>query len=219
MKQYRFVLLFVSVLAFAALACNGGRSPTSAPEPEVPTSAPEVMPATAAPTQDDSNSGDTSAQTGDSSEIVTFTDENNFFSFELPGDWTHENFLNEEDGVYVDRFESPDGTGFIENITGFSKEPLTGGANGKVALYFIHKYYSSTGKEGDIRISSDQIQPDGSERLAWTSKGGGYSGISYFEVRGDDRKTFLMLTVWWGSDTPQEVLDTIDAAIESYRIP
>lgn len=230
MKQYRFILFFVTVLVLAALACNGGSSPTSAPPTAAPqaaqptsvppTSAPPVAPPTSAPQQPQGNaSPPDSGQVGSNSDIVTFTDENNLFSFDLPGDWTYGNSFNDEDGVYIDRFESPNGLGFIENITGFSKERLSGGSNGKIALYFIHKYYSTTKAEGDIHISEDQLQPDGSERLTWKSDAGGYSGMSYFEVRGADRKTFLMLTVWWDSSADQATLDTINAAIESYRVP
>lgn len=225
MKQYRFVLLLVTALALAALACNAVSPPTSAPQVEPPTVAPEIMPATESPQENNPPAGSESApltdspQVGSNSDILTFTDENNLFSFELPGDWTYGNSFNDEDGVYIDRFESPNGLGFIENITGFSKKPLTGGSNGKVALYFIHKYYSTTKAQGDISISEDQIQPDGSERLTWKSDAGGYSGMSYFEVRGADRKTFLMLTVWWAPDVDQATLDTINAAIKSYRVP
>jgi len=219
MKQYRFILFFVTTLALAALACNGGSSPTSAPQVNPPVAVPQEN---VSPSNNDNSGGSVPSgggQAGGSSDIVTFTDANNLFSFDLPGDWTYGNSFNDKDGVYVDRFESPDGTGFIENITGFSGDPLTGGSNGKLALYFINKYYSNTGEGGDIRVSSDQIQKDGSERLAWKSTGGGYSGLSYFEVRGSDRKTFLMLTVWWSSATPQEVLDQINNAVESYRVP
>ncbi|HNE06417.1 MAG TPA: hypothetical protein PLT08_17955, partial [Anaerolineales bacterium] len=80
--------------------------------------------------------------------------------------------------------------------------------------------YSSTGKNnGDIRIKSDQIMKDGSERFEWTSKGGNYSGISFFEVRGDDKRTWLMWTLVWNNTADQAVLDVIDSAIASYRIP
>jgi len=218
MKQYRFIFIFVAILAITALACNGGAAPASDPAPQVdsPTSAPsnnnpppENKPEpTSKPPVDNNDSG-----------LVTFTDDNNLFSFDLPGDWNYSNSFNDEDGIYVDRFESPDQMGFIENITGFSKDALTGSSNGKIALYFIHKYYSATGKEGDIRISGDQLQADGSERLTWKSSSGGYSGISYFEIRGADRKTFLMLTTWWNDGTDQATLDVITQAIESYRIP
>jgi hypothetical protein len=218
MKQYRFLFVFAAMLALAALACNGGRTPTPVSQISPPTDAPQDI----NPTPDDiinTPAPSDNQQVDSSSGIVTFVDDNNLFSFDLPGDWTHSNSFNEDDGVYVDRFESPDGTSFIENITGFSKTTLSGSSNGKIALYFIHKYYSATGAEGDIRITSDQIQPDKSERLMWNSTSGGYSGISYFEVRGADRKTFLMLTVWWNDGTDQATIDIINQAIESYRVP
>ncbi len=218
MKQYKFIFLFTAMLALAAIACNGGAAPSSAPEDSPSNSDSNSV---VAPTEESAPSSNDSQPTesGASSDLVTFTDENNLFSIDLPGDWNHTNSFNDEDGIYVDRFEAPDEKGFIENISGFSKTPLTGGSNGKVALYFIHKYYSTTGEQGDIRISDDSIQPDGSERLQWKSQSGGYSGISYFEVRGDDRKTFLMFTVWWNEDADQTILDTINQSIESYRIP
>lgn len=228
MKKFRFILFLLTVLGLAALACSGGSSPTAAPEAQ-PTSAPQIIvvtatpeeaPATEAPATEPAASESSGGEfSGGSSELVTFTDSNNLFSFDLPGDWNYSNSFNEEDGIYVDRFESPDTTGFIENITGFNNEPISGKLNGKLALYFIHKYYSNTGKEGDISISSDQIQKDGSERLEWTSKSGGYSGVTFFEVRGSDRKTFLMLTAWWSSATPDAVFDQINGAITSYRVP
>jgi len=151
--------------------------------------------------------------------FVTFTDENNLFSFEIPENWNYSHSFNNEDGFYVDHFESFDQSGFIENISGFSSTPLTGSSNGKLALYFLHKYYSNTGEQGDIRISGDQIQADGSERLEWKSTGGGYSGISFFEVRGPDRTIFLMLTAWWSKATPQQVVDSIKHAINTYHAP
>ncbi|MBK6792037.1 MAG: hypothetical protein IPG80_05725 [Anaerolineales bacterium] len=83
----------------------------------------------------------------------------------------------------------------------------------------INNFYSATGAVGDIRISSDQIMNDGSERLEWVSKSGGYSGVSFFETRGDDNSTFMMLTSWWMGSADQATIDTINNAIASYRIP
>jgi hypothetical protein len=85
-------------------------------------------------------------------------------------------------------------------------------------LKLLNTYYSSTGKEGDIRISDDSIQKDGSERLTWTSKGGGYSGLSFLEVRSNGT-TFLFFTVDWGNDVQDTYIDTLNYVIESYKIP
>ena len=70
---------------------------------------------------------------------------------------------------------------------------------------------------GDIRVIGDQLQPDGSERLEWTSKSGGYSGYSYFEVR--NKTTFLMITIEWVDSEKDNYIDTLNQIIESYSIP
>ena len=59
---------------------------------------------------------------------------------------------------------------------------------------------------------------DKSERLTWTSKEGGYSGISFFEVRSN-KTTFLFFTVDWGDDVKDTYIDVLNYAIESYDIP
>jgi hypothetical protein len=80
----------------------------------------------------------------------------------------------------------------------------------------LNTYYSSTGREGDIRVSSTSTAQDGSTRLDWKSTGGDYSGISWFEIRGN--RTFLMWTVDWGNAADQSVLDILDHAINTYQI-
>ena len=61
------------------------------------------------------------------------------------------------------------------------------------------------------------MQKDGSERLTWTSKGGNYSGISFFEIRKPT--AMLMFTVWWDNDYKDQYGDVLNQVIESYRIP
>lgn len=100
-----------------------------------------------------------------------------------------------------------DGTSFVKS------------QKGQFALELINTFYSSTGQVGDIKVTGDQLMPDGSERLEWTSKGGGYSGMTFFETRGEDNSTFLMLSAWWMNDTDQATLDIINNAIASYHIP
>lgn len=118
---------------------------------------------------------------------------------------------------YIDQFKSPDGNALIENIAYDDGKPFTGSQNGKFALYLLNTFYSSTGKEGDIHVSDDSIQKDGSERLAWSSSGGGYSGLSYFEVR--NRTTFLMFTVEYANDYENTYIDILNNVVASYRTP
>ena len=223
-SQYRTIFAFIALLLVVSLACNGGATPTPAPTiPPAPTSAP--LP-TIDTTQQQGNapsgalpqSGNAPQQSGTSSDLVTFVDENNLLAFDLPGDWFYEHTVG--DVLYVDTFTSPDEvSAIIESLVYNDGTAFTGKDNGRFALYLLNTYYSATGKEGDIRVSSDQIMNDGSERLEWASRSGGFSGVSYFELRGDDRKTFLMLTAKWLDDLDQATLDAINNAINSYYIP
>jgi hypothetical protein len=161
---------------------------------------------------------------GSSSGLVTFVDQNNLLSFDLPGDWTYEhNELGDkvysDANAYSDTFTSPDEIAKMESLVIFANETVNNSVSAGAALDLLHRYYSATGKVGDIRISSDQIMQDGSERFEWTSKSGGYSGVSYFELRGNNKKTWLMLTAWWDDDSDQATLDVINNAIASYAIP
>ena len=93
----------------------------------------------------------------------------------------------------------------------------TGSQNGKEALCLLNQFYSNTGKEGDIRVTGDSIQKDGSERLTWNSKGGNYSGVSFFEVRNST--TFLMFTTWWKNDCATKYDSVLNDVVGSYRNP
>lgn len=205
MRKFRMLFVFVALLAAVSLACGGSAQPTSNPTlPPVPTTAPVQE-----------NQGQ---QPASDNGLITFVDENNLAAFDLPGDWT----LNHStgDNYYVDRFTSPDGTsGFIENLVYNDGTSFVKSQKGKFALDLINNFYSFTGQVGDIRVTSDQIMPDDSERLEWVSKGGGYSGVSFFETRGDDNATFLMFTAWWLDTADQATLDAVNNAIASYRIP
>lgn len=216
-SQYRMLFAIAILLIAVGCLCNG----TNVATPTTPTNAPAPTKA-AAPTanvpQPPSNNGNSSGNTtGTSSDIVTFTDGNNLLAFDLPGDWTYENIPN--DKFYTDVFTSPNEAAKIESLVYNDGTAFTGKDNGKFALYLLNTFYSNTGQVGDIRVASDQIQTDGSERLEWSSKGGGYSGVSFFELRGDDRKTFLMFTAWWIDDVDQETFDAVNNAISTYTIP
>ena len=211
MKSYRMLFGFVALLLVVSLACGGSSAPTTNPTlPPVPTNPPVEQP--------------TESQVI-SSDLVTFTDENSLLEFELPGDWYYEHEdmgrdIYTDATAYRDTFSSPDETAFIESLVFFADFEVNNSVSQGVALDILNTYYSSTGQNnGDIRISSDQIMQDGSERFEWTSKGGGYSGVTFFEVRGSDNRTWLMWTLWWDNGADQATLDTLDAAISSYRIP
>jgi hypothetical protein len=225
-SQYRMLFAFIALLLAVSLACNGGSTPTAAP---IPTTPPTAIPIPtkaiiAVPPTSQAQPINTPAQSGSSSDLLTFTDQNKLLAFDLPGDWTYEHVelgdkVYSDADAYSDTFASANGSAKMESLVIFSQTSLDNSMSAGAALDLLHRFYSSTGKVGDIRISSDQIMQDGSERFEWKSKGGGYSGRTYFEIRGNNRKTWLMLTAWWDDNTDQATLDIIDNAIGSYNIP
>jgi hypothetical protein len=210
MKQYRVLFLLAALLLVVSLACGALSSPD-------PTQAPP--PTKSGPSQPDAPSEPSNNVNQGSSDIVTFTDQNDLLAFDLPGDWYYENVPGEDGTYYIDVFTSPDESAKIESLVYDDGTAFTGTDNGRFALYLLNTFYSNTGKEGDIRVASDQIMDDGSERLEWSSKSGGYSGVSFFELRGNPKTTFLMLTAWWDNNSDQANLDAIDTAISTYYIP
>jgi hypothetical protein len=147
----------------------------------------------------------------------TFIDKNNFLAFDLPADWVHVSGTQSE--YYTDTFTSPDGSAKIESLIYSDGQPFEPEKNKEFAMYLLNTYYSNTGKAGDINITADQPQANGSERYEWSSNGGGYSGVSLFELRGNDNTTFLMFTAKWTPATDLATVDVINKAIASFRIP
>jgi hypothetical protein len=206
-KIYLYLSGFIVFILLVGVACSAG-SATPAPIPS------SVATAAATGNQQPSTGTD-STNTGNSSASITFTDKNNLYAIDLPGDWKHTNGSGTH--YYFDRFASPDQNGFVENVAYDDGTPFTGSQNGQFALQLLNQFYSSTGQAGDIHVSDDSIQKDGSERLTWYSSGGGYSGVSFFEVRNST--TFLMFTVWYNNDFKSTYFDVLDKVISSYRTP
>ncbi|MBK6792035.1 MAG: hypothetical protein IPG80_05715 [Anaerolineales bacterium] len=226
MKSYRMVFVFLAIMLAVSLACSATsqQEPTANPTlPPIPTNPPVQQDQQQGQQQDQQQGQQQTTDNG----IVTFVDANNLLAFDLPGDWTylhtdHGDTIYTDVTAYTDTFTSPDEAAKIESLVMFANEGVTvnNSISQAVALDILNTYYSSTGtNNGDIRIKSDQIMQDGSERFEWISKGGNYTGVSFFEVRGDDKRTWLMLTAWWDNNADQAVLDVVDNAIATYRIP
>lgn len=199
-RGIHYLFAFVGLTLVAGLACSSASSTSQS----------------SGPTASVASSGPTDANT--SAGLTTFTDQNSNFAIDVPAGWTHTQDVDKQSNYwYWDVFSSPDKNAKVESVVYNDGTPWTGSQNGREALYLLNKFYSSTGKEGDIRISSDSIQKDGSERLVWASKAGKYSGESFFEVR--NRMTFLMFTIWWTNAYAQQYEKTLDDVVASYRIP
>lgn len=144
--------------------------------------------------------------------IYTFTDQNNQFQFDVPLSWTY--VYDEAESVYTDTFTSPDNHAVIQNISYDDGTVWTKSSAGALALALLNQVY--TNGANDIKITGDKVQPDGSERLTWESRSGGFSGISFFETRGT---TFLMLS-WLVDGGYEEVFGPVfDGTLGSYAIP
>jgi len=209
LKHRGHVHLFalVAFILAVGLACSALTSPaTPAPQPPVDSGNSQPQP-TDVPQQ--------SGSTGNSSDFAVFTDKNDFFQIEVPSDWKQDS--GSGDNYYIDSFTAPDGNALIESIVYDDGTSFPGGTNGKFALGLLHTFYSIDGKEGDIRITDDRIEKDGSESLSWNSRGRGTTGISYFEIRNGT--TFLMLSLVYGNDFESQYLDTLNHVISTYAIP
>jgi hypothetical protein len=127
----------------------------------------------------------------------------------VPESWLYE--FTYEEVVAVDTFYSPDDHALIENIVYDDGEEVSKSEAGAFALELLREFYAE-----DIRITDDQVQPDGSERLIWNSPSGEYTGWSFFETRGT---TFLLFTLIYDNAYEDIYFDVLNDVVETYDIP
>jgi hypothetical protein len=144
--------------------------------------------------------------------IYTFTDKNNNFQFEVPLSWTYA--YDESKNAYTDTFTSPDGHAVMQNISYDDGTTFTKSDAGATALNILNQTYTSGA--GDIKVTGDVVQADGSERLDWTSKKGNFSGESFFETRGT---TFLMLSLLFDEGYSDVYGPVFDNTLNTYAVP
>lgn len=141
--------------------------------------------------------------------ITTFTGPGNLLTIDVPLAWRYEQSVGET--TVVDTFFSPDDHAVIQNIAYDEGLLISKSQAGELALELLRNYYAK-----DIKITSDEVQPDGSERLVWNSPGGDYSGVSFFETRGT---TFLFFTVMYDNPFEDVYLDVLNYTVGSYDVP
>ncbi|MFW6069360.1 MAG: hypothetical protein ACOC9E_07235 [Chloroflexota bacterium] len=141
--------------------------------------------------------------------VYTITGPNDLFTIEVPTPWTYER--TEGENAIVDTFYAPDDHAVIQNIAYDDGTETSRSQAGAFALELLRSYYAS-----DIVIHSDEVQPDGSERLIWSSPSGDYSGTSFLETRGT---TFLLFTTMYDNPFEETYLDTLNYTIETYVVP
>ncbi|MBN2501565.1 MAG: hypothetical protein JXB38_12360 [Anaerolineales bacterium] len=141
---------------------------------------------------------------------VTFTGPGSLFTMEVPA--AFEYYVDEYTNEVWDKFVSNDGHMIIHSVVYNEGTTITKSLAGRVALDLLHSQYAS-----DIRITDDEVQGDGSERLTWYSQSGGYAGLSFFEVRNNT--SFLMLTYVYDDDYYDIYSPIIDYTLSTYTIP
>lgn len=141
--------------------------------------------------------------------IYTFAGPADLFTIEVPIAWNYE--YSDAEHTIVDTFTSPDSRAIIQNVAYDDGQVVSRSTAGQFALSLLRQFYAS-----DLRVISDQVQPDGSERLIWNSPGGGFTGTSFFESRGT---TFLLFTTVYNDDYEAIYLDVLNYTISTYVIP
>jgi len=116
---------------------------------------------------------------------TTFNGPKQLFQMSVPAAWTHAHSETTDGVTVVDTFISPDQNSSILSIGYDDGTVISKSVAGQFALNLLHDVFAIQ----NIKVKDDKVQPDGSERLIWTSPGG--DGVTFFETRGT---TFLMLT-------------------------
>jgi len=215
--SYRLFALML-VFVFVSLACYGGGTPTPAPIQQQQQQQSQPTPVPQQPTPVSQQDVQPTPEQQSSGGLTTFTDQNKYYAIDVPSDWAYSQTVDSEKNYYyIDTFTSPDQMALVENIVYDDGKPFTGNDKSKFSLYLLNTFYSKTGKEGDIRVSDYRMMQDGSERMVWTSKAGGYSGITFLETRSST--TFLLFTVEWVNSAEDQYKSILDDVIASYRVP
>ncbi|RMF50402.1 MAG: hypothetical protein D6755_01195 [Anaerolineae bacterium] len=141
--------------------------------------------------------------------VWTFTGPADLFTIKIPTAWRYEHDAN--DTTAVDTFYSPDEHAIVQNVAYDDGTAISKSEAGAFALSLLRNFYAD-----DVKITGDKVQPDGSERLTWSSPSGEYSGVSFFESRGT---TFLLFTVMYDDAYQDTYLDTLDYIISTYDVP
>ncbi|MFN8410932.1 MAG: hypothetical protein U0Z26_00955 [Anaerolineales bacterium] len=95
--------------------------------------------------------------------------------------------------VSQEEFWAPDRNAVIESITVDTGEVVQLNFAGDYAIGWLNSRYSDGFK--DVKILSEVIMNDQIEKVEWTSRRGGYSGVTFFEIH-DKTKVVVLTTAW-----------------------
>lgn len=190
------VLLLIAGFAFIA------KYRTKVPAHQLPTAMPAAAQALS------NNAGNKGAPS-------VFIDKNKYYQIDVPGGWAYQS----ETGAhfYIDQFTSPDGKASVKNFVFDDGTPFTGLHNDQFVSQLLNQFYGNVDQTG-VRISFGKAQSDGIEHLTWSSPSG-YSGESFYAVRGTYSTALSMFTMAWADGAKDQYYNTLANIVSSYRMP
>jgi len=139
---------------------------------------------------------------------MQYTAPNELFELTVPLAWMI--FSEEADSeTWVETFVAPTADALIDVIViSLEEGEVDIQAAGKVTLLVMREFYGQ-----DLRVTDDQVLPDGRERLTWTT--GAHRGITFFDV--PTPSTYLFLTVGADKDKWELYAPMFDEILETYE--
>lgn len=138
--------------------------------------------------------------------VYDFTHPMNAFSLKMPTSWQYarEEFTN----FTIDRFISPDGAAWIENLTYDDGNVIKPNQAFTITVNLVWELFAK-----DLRISEIKTQPDGSTRWVWRSDKNNLQGTTFYEIRGTK---FLMLSLIAKKEIQEVIAPLFSVVIQNY---
>jgi hypothetical protein len=131
-----------------------------------------------------------------------------YFSYNVPIFWSEKQSSGQN--TIVDTYSSPDEHAWVQSLVFNDETAISKRVAGLVTLFLLNNYYTK-----DIVITSDQIFPDGKERLAWYSPSGKYHGISFF---ASIPPAFLLHSVIYDDNYGSIYLPVLNEVIQTFQL-
>lgn len=139
--------------------------------------------------------------------VYDFAHPMNVFSIKIPTSWQYsrEEFTN----FAIDRFYSPDGAAWIENLTYDDGNVIKPDQAFNVTANLVWELFAK-----DLRISDIETQPDGSTRWIWRSEKNKIQGTTFYELKGTK---FLLLSLIAKKDVQEVITPLFGVIIQNYK--
>ncbi len=139
--------------------------------------------------------------------VYDFAHPMNVFSLKVPTSWRYsrEEFTN----FAIDRFYSPDGAAWIENLTYDDGNVIKPNQAFKITANLVWDLFAK-----DLQTFEMKPQPDGSTMWVWKSEKNKIQGTTFYELRGTK---FLMLSLITKKEVQEVIAPLIGVIIQNYK--